>query len=147
VIIADTSGLLALYSRREPGHAGVKAVVDGELEPLVVSPYVVAELDYLVATRLGVDAELAVLAELAGGAYHLAAFGPEDLVRAHGVVSRYRDQDIGVADASIVVLADRHRTRSVLTLDHRHFEVLRPLDGGRFRLLPREQPEGDLRRP
>jgi hypothetical protein len=24
----------------------------------------------------------------------------------------------------------------VLTLDHRHFSVLRPLDGGRFRVLP-----------
>jgi hypothetical protein len=35
---------------------------------LVVSPYVVAELDYLVASRLGVSAELAVLRELAGGA-------------------------------------------------------------------------------
>jgi predicted nucleic acid-binding protein len=97
---------------------------------------VVAELDYLVATRLGMDAELAVLAEIAGGAYHLAGFDAGDLVRARGVVERYRDQEVGVADASIVVLADRYRTRSVLTLDHRHFGVLRPLDGGRFRLLP-----------
>jgi len=52
------------------------------------------------------------------------------------VVDRYRDQGVGLTDASIVVLADRHRTRSLLTLDHRHFGVLRPLDGGRFRLLP-----------
>jgi predicted nucleic acid-binding protein len=43
---------------------------------------------------------------------------------------------IGVTDASIVVLAALHRTRSVLTRDHRHFSVLRPLDGGRFRMLP-----------
>jgi predicted nucleic acid-binding protein len=136
VIIADTSGLLALFNRREASHAAVRAVVDDELEPLVVSPYVVAELDYLVATRLGMDAELAVLAEVAGGAYHLAGFGAEDLVRARGVVERYRDQEVGVADASVVVLADQHRTRSVLTLDRRHFGVLRPLDGGRFRLLP-----------
>jgi hypothetical protein len=34
------------------------------------------------------------------------------------------------------VLAARHRTRSLLTLDHRHFNVIRPLEGGRFRLLP-----------
>ena len=136
MIVADTSGLLALFNHREPTHTAVKAVVDTETEPLVVSPYVVAELDYLVATRLGVEAELAVLAELAGGAYHLSAFSAEDLQRVRGVVKRYRDQEIGVADASIVVLADRHRTRSVLTLDRRHFGVLRPLDGGRFRLLP-----------
>ena len=105
-------------------------------DQLLVSPYVVAELDHLVATRSGVDAELAVLAELAGGAYELASFAAGDLDRARGVISRYRDQDMGVADASLVVLAERWSTRDILTLDHRHFGVVRPLTGGRFRLLP-----------
>jgi uncharacterized protein len=34
------------------------------------------------------------------------------------------------------VLADERRTRTVLTLDHRHFDVVRPLDGGHFSVLP-----------
>ena len=136
MIIADTSGLLALFNAREPAHAALRDLVASEMEPLVVSPYVVAELDYLVATRLGVAAELEALRELAGGAYHLADLGPADLATAAGLVERYRDQEVGVADASIAVLADRHRTRSVLTLDRRHFSVLRPLSGGRFTLLP-----------
>lgn len=136
MIVADTSGLLAFFNRREPAHDSVCAVVEGEREPLVVSPYVVAEIDYLLATRLGVDAELSVLRELASGAYHLAHVDTGDLAAMATVIARYRDQDIGVADASLVVLADRHRTRTVLTLDHRHFGVLRPLGGGRFRLLP-----------
>jgi predicted nucleic acid-binding protein len=135
-LIADTSGLLAFFNRDEPDHQRVAAVVDAATDPLVVSPYVVAELDYLVATRVGTTAELAVLDELAGGAYHLAGFGVAELTRARAVVERYRDQQIGVADASIVVLADLHRTREVLTLDRRHFDVLRPLSGGRFRLRP-----------
>jgi hypothetical protein len=136
VIIADTSGLLALFNRREPDHAAVVAAVAADAEPLVVSPYVVAELDYLVATRLGVEAELAVLAELTSGAYDLVAYGVDDLAVARSVVERYQDQEVGVADASIVVLADRYRTRTLLTLDRRHFDVVRPLGGGRFRLLP-----------
>ena len=41
-----------------------------------------------------------------------------------------------IADASIVVLAERYSTRRILSLDHRHFDVLRPLSGGRFTLLP-----------
>ena len=49
---------------------------------MVVSPYVVAEVDCLVATRKGVDAELAVLAELSGGAYELASMDAEDVVAA-----------------------------------------------------------------
>ena len=136
MIVADTSGLLALFNRREPAHRAVRAAVAADIERLVVSPYVITQLDYLMETRLGVRAEVAVLAELAGGAYHLAGFFAEELKRALGVVERYRDNEVGVADASIVVLADQHRTRSVLTLDHRHFSVLRPLGGGRFRLLP-----------
>jgi predicted nucleic acid-binding protein len=135
-VIADTSGLLAFFNQAEPDHERVAAVVQAAPEPLVVSPYVVAELDYLVATRVGTHAELAVLGELTGGAYHLADFGASELARARAVVDRYSDQQIGVADASIVVLADVHRTREVLTLDRRHFDVLRPLSGGRFRVRP-----------
>lgn len=95
-----------------------------------------AEVDYLVATRFGVDAELEVLDELSGGAWTLPDFGESDLHEAGAVIARYRDQGVGVADASLVVLAHRYRTRRILTLDHRHFNVLRPLGGGRFSLLP-----------
>lgn len=136
MIIADTSGLLALVSASEPRHRAVADSVAAEAGPLVVSPYVVAELDYLLATRFGVEPELAVLDELASGAYELASFGADDLRRAAQIVTRYRDQAIGVTDASLVVLADRYRTKRVLTLDHRHFGVVRPLSGGRFTLLP-----------
>jgi uncharacterized protein len=136
VIIADTSGLLALFNSVDAAHERVERFVDAIDESLVVSPYVVAELDYLLESREGVGTELAVLRELAGGAYDLPAFDGEDLARAAGVIDRYRDQSIGVADASIVVLADRYRTREILTLDHRHFDVVRPLSGGRFKLIP-----------
>lgn len=136
MIIADTSGLLALFNRGEPEHKEIREVVAGLEAPMVVSPYVVAEVDYLVATRVGTAAELEVLAELSGGAYVLPDIGQEDLARATAVVKKYRDQEIGVADASMVVLAERYATRTLLTLDRRHFHVLRPIQGGRFKLLP-----------
>ena len=79
MIIADTSGLLALFNRAEPTHAKVARFVAASDEPLIVSPYVVAELDYLVATRIGVQAELEVLRELTSGAYDLATISPEEL--------------------------------------------------------------------
>jgi predicted nucleic acid-binding protein len=136
VIIADTSGLLAFFNAREPAHEDVRRALDGRDDGLAVSPYVVAELDYLVATRQGVTAELAVLRELAGGAYDLVHVSDDLLARSADVVARYPDQAIGVTDASLVVLAAHYRTRTILTLDRRHFDVLRPLDGGRFTRLP-----------
>ncbi|HET7388649.1 MAG TPA: PIN domain-containing protein [Nocardioidaceae bacterium] len=135
-LVVDTSALLAYFDASEPDHEAMAALIDSVADLLVVSPYVVAELDYLVATRHGVEAELAVLDALTGGAWELAGLDVDDLVLARSVVAKYRDQVIGVADASNVVLAGRYRTRSIATLDRRHFDVLRPLTGGRFSVLP-----------
>lgn len=93
---------------------------------MVVSPFVIAEIDYLVTTRYGVQSQLAVLRELAGGAYHLATMDADDLVAAIGVMERYSDLGVGITDASLVVLAERYRTRTILTLDQTHFRLLCP---------------------
>lgn len=134
--IVDTSALLLLFDSDEPRHdqaADFFATVQG---PLVISPYVIAEIDYLVATRFGTAAEISVLRELSSGAWHLADMGPADLTTAIRVLQRYGDHAIGVTDASLVVLAARHRTTRIATLDHRHFSVLRSLDGTPFTLVP-----------
>lgn len=136
MIIADTSALLAFWNPAEDGHESVLSFLGSNTEDLVVSPYVIGELDYLVAPRLGIDQELAMIEELSVGAYLLADFAAEDLGTAHSIIARYRDQNIGVTDASLVVLADRYRTRTILTLDRQHFDVLRPLTGGRFKVIP-----------
>ena len=135
-MIVDTSALLAYFNAREPDHQSVSGVIDSNDELLVVSPYVVAELDYLIAKRIGVDAELEVLRELSSGAWELADVGVAELELATSIIEKYRDQDIGVADASMVVLADRYHTRRIVTLDRRHFDVLRPIGGGRFSVRP-----------
>ncbi len=135
-MIVDTSALLAYFDAAEPDHQAVSRIIERSGDALVISPYVVAELDYIVGTRLGVDAELAVLRELSGGAWELADFGAAELEQAAGIIEKYRDQRIGIADASNVVLGDRYRTRTIATLDHRHFTVLRPIGGGRFTVVP-----------
>lgn len=135
-MIADTSALFALFDGDDPAHAALVAAVDGLTEPLAVSPFVVAELDYLVMTRIGVEAELEVLAELARPTFDIVQLATPDLEAAARVIKRYHDQSIGLADAHQVVMAERLGTRDILTLDRRHFDVLRPLQGGRFRVTP-----------
>lgn len=99
-MIIDTSALLAFFDLDEPRHEEVGATIEGSAEPLVVPPYVVAELDYLLATRRGVDAELAAMRELAGGAWDLPAMEAQDLTTSAGVINRYADQQIGIAGRS-----------------------------------------------
>ena len=134
MILADTSGLLSLYNRREPTHLAVAEAVAHEQGPFVVSPYVVAELDYLVATRLGADAEHRVLAELASPAYVLATVDRDDLGACTELISRYAG--ICVTDASMLVLADRLGIDRVLTLDRRHFEAARTPAGRALAIVP-----------
>jgi predicted nucleic acid-binding protein len=136
VLVCDTSGLLAYFDASDTWSTRVTAVIDADPGPFVVSPYVIAELDYLVATRRGVGPELSVLTQLSGGAWELPPIEAGDLEQICRLVDRYQDQNIGVADASLVVLAQRYQTDRLLTLDHRHFGVVRTTAGKPFTLLP-----------
>lgn len=81
MIVADTSGLLALFDASEAQHGSVRALVEQERDALAVSPYVIAELDYLIGSRWGVEREVQALEELAGGAWELATIDAVDLAR------------------------------------------------------------------
>jgi predicted nucleic acid-binding protein len=139
LIILDTSVLLAVADRDDHHHLAAREAFAEEQGPFVVSPYVLTELDYLIATRLGVTAESEMLQDMSAGAYELASFDIDDVRTATGIIEQYRDQEIGLADASIVVLAHRYRTDRVLTLDTRHFRVLRTIRGGPFTILPKNE--------
>ena len=136
MILLDTSGLLSAIDGSQRYHRACAAALATVSPPLVLSPFVLAELDYLLATQVGTVEQMALLEEVERSAYHLAPFGASDIAMACAVMNRYDDLRIGLADASIVVLADRHGIRDVLTLDERHFRSLRTADRRRFRLLP-----------
>lgn len=136
-MIIDTSALLAYFDAAEPRHREVSAVIDGsDRELLVVSPFVIAELDYLLLSRHGSRAERAVLEELTSGAWDLAHMDSERLASAHRIVSAYADVPIGVADASNIVLAEAYGTSTIVTLDRRHFSILRLSDGSAVDIRP-----------
>ena len=88
----------------------------------------------------GQSAQLAMLAEVVEGAYELAQFDRADVDSATRVIRRYEDLRIGSADASIVVLAEKHQTVDVLTFDSRHFRAMGGPGGRPFRLLPDDYP-------
>lgn len=138
VAIVDTSALYALTDRSEPAHERCVAALEADLRgtPLVVSPFVLAEADYLVQTRLGRPSELALLDDVTRGAYRLVPMGPDEVARSVEVLRRYADSDIGLADAGNVVLADMFRTDRIFTLDRRHFGMMQTMDGQPFDIVP-----------
>lgn len=135
MILLDTSGLLAALDAAQAWHSDAAACLTAASPPLLLSPFVLAELDYLLSTRVGHVARASLLDEVERGAYSLAAMSGPDVGAARKIISRHADLGISLADASIVVLAERHDVRDVLTLDQRHFRVL-AAGGKPFRVLP-----------
>ena len=136
MIVLDTGGLYAALDANETLHGRAVAALVASTPPRMVSPFVLAELDYLVGSRVGHEAQMALLNEVTRGAYQLELFSSEDLSHARRIMERYADLRVGLADASVVVIAHRHRTLDLLCTDERHFRALRGTGGKPFRLLP-----------
>lgn len=136
MIVLDTSGLLSAIDASQNRHREAEVALRSAEPPWILSPFVLAELDYLLATRVGLAAERALLDEVGRGVYRLESFDPDDIKAAERVIGRYRDLGIGLADASVVVLAARYGVRDLLTLDERHFRAMRGPGGRPFRLIP-----------
>jgi predicted nucleic acid-binding protein len=136
VIILDTSGLLAAIDSSQRFHTAAKGALEAASGPLLLSPFVLAELDYMILAHVGRGQEIALLEEVARGTYRLEPFSAEDVARAMVVIKQHADLELGLADASNVVLATRYDTYDILTLDERHFRALAGPQGRPFRLLP-----------
>jgi uncharacterized protein len=139
VILVDTSGLLSAIDSSQQQHSRAVRVLRESEGPFVISPFVLAELDYLLNTRVSAAAARALLAEVASGAYQLASMTGSDIAAAMEVIDRYADQALGLADASIVVLAERYGTLDLLTLDERRFRVVQGPGNRPFRVLPADR--------
>jgi uncharacterized protein len=111
----------------------VEALQQPHLE-LVIPALVVAEATYLVGSRLGPKAEAAFLRGLAQ--MEVEPPTAEDWPRIAELVEEYADLPLGGTDASVVALAERLDTGVVITLDRRHFTVVRPRHRESFDLLP-----------
>ena len=131
-LVVDAGPLYGHADAADPDHDVIAEVLDAERESLVVPAFAAAEAGYMIMDRLGVEAELAFLSDLASGAFQVECLTLSELALAQDIAQRHRDLRVGLADASVVVLAARFRTRRILTFDERHFRAITPLQGGHF---------------
>ncbi len=102
---------------------------------MLVPTLVITEVTYLLGARLGVEAEVRFLGDLAVGNLipeHVAA---ADWIRIAELVAQYHDLPLGTVDASVIATAERLAIDEIATLDRRHFTVVQPR-AGRLHLLP-----------
>lgn len=97
---------------------------------------VITEVAHLLEIRLGVEAEVRFLGDLAAGNLITEDVVASDWIRIAELVSTSRDLPLGTVDASVVAAAERLGVAEVATLDRRHFSVVRPQHTTAFTLLP-----------
>jgi predicted nucleic acid-binding protein len=135
-LILDATPLVALADAKEPQLEALLRIRDEEEGQLVLPAPVAAEVDYLLGVRFGEAARRAFLSDLAARRYDVACLEADDYRAVSELDIRYSDLGLGLADCSIMVLAERYETRCLLSFDERHFRAVAPLQGGSFELLP-----------
>jgi predicted nucleic acid-binding protein len=132
LITLDTSGLLALLSRRDAAHRQAVSVLKAETRPFLVPAAVLGEIAYFIERRSPETRLMSFLDDLLFERFTLDC-GEYDLPRVKDLVGRYADLPLGLVDAAVIACAGRNGGR-VLTLDLRHFGVV--AREGRLTLLP-----------
>jgi hypothetical protein len=135
-LLVDAGPLYAYVDADDKHHAKCLELLEVHPGPLVVPMLVIAEVAYLLETRLGSLAEVRFLGDLACGNLIAEPVAASDWLRIAELTSSYRDLPLGSVDASVVAAGERFEVTQLATLDHRHFTVVRPAHIDAFELLP-----------
>jgi predicted nucleic acid-binding protein len=105
-----------------------------------VTPYVIAEVCWMAASRIGATAEANVIDAVAAGELRQVTIEDDELRRIGELLHQYGDlhggQGLSLADASVVAVAEHRGVREIATLDVTDFSLVRPRHVPHFTLLP-----------
>jgi uncharacterized protein len=138
-LVCDTGAIYALYDADDIHHGDAKSVVETEPGPLFLPMVLLAEIDYLLTSRLGINAALDLLESVELGTFTLVSPSANDLARCRELMLQYRGLALGLADATGVATAERLKIQRLFTVDQRHFRAIEPRGLGYFVLLPADQ--------
>jgi hypothetical protein len=136
IALVDTSFLFALANPRDANHEACLETARQIEDRLVIPAMVLPEIAYLLDSRLGHGAMRRFVRQIAQPDWTLEMVTQDDMLRVRELLSQYADNRLDFVDATIVTVAERLNVRRILTLDRRHFRVIRPLHTSAFELLP-----------
>lgn len=97
---------------------------------------VLTEAAYLMRARLNLSDPSKLFDLVLNRELELAPLNFDDLQGIQDAYAKYQDQQVDLADAALLQLAQRLGVRTIFTTDRRHFRVYTRSDGTPFRLLP-----------
>lgn len=124
IFICDTGPLVAYLNRNDPYHSWALALMKQVRSPMLTTEPVLTEVAYFLRSdRVHVDPLFQLLER---GAIRLDLPVAAHWPRLRTLMARYHQMDL--ADASIVVLSERHTRSQVLTVDRTDFRIYRRND-------------------
>ena len=135
-LLTDTGPLVALINRNDPHHARCKAAVrEWPAVPLLTTWPCWTEAMYLLHRAGGYPAQATLWRWRTGGQVRLYELTAAEIDRMAVLMEKYRDRPMDLADASLVVLAERSGLRQVFTVDG-DFHIYRLADGSALESVP-----------
>ena len=106
-ILIDTGPLVAMADRNDPYHGACVEQSRAIAEPSYTCWPVITEACYLLRSRPDLVEQL--LEACHEGTYHILRLEAADIPGVGGILAKYRDQQIDLADACLAHLAERER--------------------------------------
>jgi uncharacterized protein len=136
VLIVDAGPLYAAAATRDKHHRRCVELLSNSPGPVVVPALVLTEVAYLLADRIGPHTELAFARSIRAGELVVEPVAERDWTRIEELTEQYLALPLGIVDASVIALAERHGADTIATLDHRHFGTVKPRHVDMFMLVP-----------
>jgi len=127
-VLIDTGPLVSAIDTDDPAHRMASTVLERLRRTGIVPSPVMVEVDHLVRKRVGDEAARRFLGTLARGAHEIAYMSSGLIRRAAEVDDRYADLRLGLVDASVMAIAERHNL-PILTFDFRDFRATESAHG------------------
>lgn len=132
--LVDTGALLALLDADDAWHCRCVDAFSKLRLPLGTSNAALTELFHLVGdSRTELSAAWKMVRS---GAIVLLPICNEDLPQLDKLMHRYNDRPMDYADATLVLLAERHSLTTVFTVDNNDFETYRIHGKKRLTIVP-----------
>jgi predicted nucleic acid-binding protein len=90
MLLVDTGPLVAYLNRNDPDHVRCAELLASRPDELLVTPYVLTEVCYLVGKYVGPDAETNLVEAVAAGDLTQLDIAAADLSRMAGLMRQYR---------------------------------------------------------
>jgi uncharacterized protein len=117
MILCDTGVLLCLVDRSQPQHQDYKQVVIRLRKPLITTWACLTEVMYLAQGRGGWKMQQQVAQYLLDDLLVIHEIQSDDYDRLFALMAQYQDRPMDLADATLVLTAEKTGVNQILTLD------------------------------